>query len=114
MLSNIIDIQEALERVQNDHKFLLELMHDFERDYRIKRKIIGQAVGRRDFDKIQEAIHSVKGAAGNIAVKPIHNSCMIIEYLVVCQDMDLIKEVLYDIDQQFLELQAYMARFKKG
>ena len=114
MLSSIIDMQEALERVQNDAKFLLELLQDLERDYRKKRKIIEQAIQQRDFDKLKEFIHSVKGAAGNVSAKPIHNSFMIIEYLITSQDIGLIKEVLYDIDQQFLELQAYIARFKKG
>jgi len=113
MLSSIVDIQEALERVQNDTRFLLELMRDFEHDYRKKRKVIDQAIQQQNFDKIQQTIHSLKGAAGNISAKPIHNSCMIVEYLVSCGDIGLMKEVLYDMDQQFLELQAYIARFKK-
>ena len=102
-----------MDRVQNDEKFLLELIRDFDRDFRKKRKMIELAVQESDFAKIQGLIHSVKGAAGNISAKPIHTSCMLIEYLVTCQDIGLIKDVLSQIDQQFLELQAYSTGKKR-
>ncbi len=113
MPSNIINLEIVLDRVQNDTGLLLELLRDFERDFRAKRKVIGQAAARREFEKMQEAVHSLKGAAGNIAADPIYNSLMIVENLIKYQDVDMIREVLRDIDQQFLELQAFIVEFKK-
>ena len=113
MPSNIINLEIVLDRVQNDTALLLELLHDFEKDFQKKRKVIAQAFARQEFEKMQETVHSLKGAAGNLAADPIHNSLMIVENLIKYRDMEMIREVLCDIDQQFVELQAFIVEFKK-
>lgn len=111
--TSIINLETVLDRVQNDTALLLELLQDFERDFKAKRKAIDQALARQEFEKMQEAVHSLKGAAGNLAADPIHNSLMIVENLIKYRDVEMIREVLIDIDRQFVELQAFIGEFKK-
>lgn len=111
--SDIINLEIVLDRVQNDTALLVELLHDFEKDFQKKRKIIDQAFTRKEFEKMQETVHSLKGAAGNLAADPIHNSLMIIETQIKARDEEMIREVLRDIDAQFAELQSFIAGYKK-
>ena len=112
MPTSIINLPTVLDRVQNDTALLVELLHDFEKDFKVKRKAIDQALARQEFEKMQEAVHFLKGAAGNLAADPIFNSLMIVENLIKHRDGEMIREVLVDIDRQFLELQEFIVKFK--
>ncbi len=109
---DIIDLEEALERVQDDRELLKELMEDFVKDYLSKRKILNKAIEQKNFELIKDTAHFIKGAAGNISAKTIYTCLVIVEQLADNQQIDLVVELLIDVDKQFAELQAYVSRFK--
>ena len=51
MKKNAIDLEDVLERVQDDWELLLELLDIFEQDYAVKRPALGQLVQQKNFDK---------------------------------------------------------------
>ena len=108
----IIDINDFLERVAEDKELLMELLNDFIEDYKEKRKLLDEAIEKKDFERIAVVVHTIKGAASNISVKVMANCCMIMEQLAINKEMDLIKELVADLDGQFSELTEYFYKLK--
>jgi two-component system sensor histidine kinase/response regulator len=102
-----IDVEDVLERVQDDKQLLVELLGIFEKDYQDKRKTLGRLVKQSDFDKIKDIIHSVKGASGNISAKAMFASCAKIEELAAKKDIVSIGKLLDTLDKQFVEMQQH-------
>ncbi len=113
MSEEIVDLKEVLERVQDDKELLNELFDIYQDDFVIKRKALGEAIAANDITKIKEIAHSMKGAAGNISVKPLHAACLKLESLAKADKTDGMQEVLTMIDGYFEEVKVFAARFKK-
>jgi len=69
MSEDLLDVNEFMERVQDDKELLLELLDIFLADYMEKRKTLQEAVDGQDFEQIKGVAHSLKGASGNISAK---------------------------------------------
>jgi len=113
MGKNAIDIADVLERVQDDWELLFELFDIFEQDYAVKRKALGEYAEQKNFEKIRDVAHSLKGASGNISAKPLFHSFFQLEKLAEKKEMKGIPELLLDVDQQFTELMAEISELKK-
>ena len=113
MSDQIIDIKEFLERVQDDRDLLLELLDIFEQDFVEKRKNLGIAVQKKNFEEIKSIAHSLKGSSGNISAKPMHANWFKIEQLAKDSDAAGIMAIMTDIDRQFAELQQYCVQLKQ-
>ena len=92
MSHEIIDINDVLERVQDDRELFLELLDIFEEDFAEKRKMLSDFVSKHDFQEIKDVIHSIKGASGNISAKAMHASCAEIEKLAEAKDIEKLSE----------------------
>src|SRR3989338_4304850 len=104
-MAYIIDLEDVLERLQNDYGLLFELIADFQKDYTKKRKLIEKALKEKKFDQVKYLAHSLKGEAGNLSIASIQSCFMLIEsHLTETGDTALIKDVLNEIDEQFKEL----------
>ena len=75
----IIDLEDALKRVQGDEKLLAELFDVYQEDFVIKRQALGVAIAACDIAKIKGIAHSMKGASGHISAKPLHAACLKLE-----------------------------------
>ncbi len=113
MSTDIIDLKDVLERVQDDKELLLELLDIYQEDFLVKRKSLGEAVAANDTIKIKEIAHSMKGSSGNISAKPLYASCLQLEMLVKAQSTDGMNDLLTVIDQQFEQVKAYAVKLKK-
>jgi histidine phosphotransfer protein HptB len=113
MSEEIIDLNDVLERVQDDKELLSELFDIYQEDFVIKRKILGDAIAAKDITKIKEVAHSMKGASGNISAKSLHAACLKLESLAKVGKTDGMLEVVSEIDGYFEEIKIYAARFKK-
>jgi HPt (histidine-containing phosphotransfer) domain-containing protein len=113
MSEEIIDLNEVLERVQDDKELLNELLDIYQEDFVIKRQALGNAIAARDIAKIKEIAHSMKGSSGNISAKPLHAACLKLEYLAQEGKTDGMQEVAVSIDRYFEEVKVFAARFKK-
>ena|SRR3989338_8438322 len=113
MNEEVLDLEEVLERVQDDKELLLELFDIFQEDYELKRQQIGQAVIQRDFNQLKNIAHSLKGASSNISAKRIYSLFADIERMAVQEDFKKIDEVLVNTDREYIALQSAIDKCKK-
>jgi two-component system sensor histidine kinase/response regulator len=113
MVKSAIDLPDVLERVQDDWELLLELLDIFQQDYSVKRPNLGGMVQQKNFDKIRDISHSLKGAAGNISAKEMFQSFYQLEKMAENKELGQMEQILKVVDQQFVELQACIVQLKK-
>ncbi len=113
MSEEVLDLEEVLERVQDDKELLLELFDIFQEDYEQKRRQIGQATVQKDFEQLKNIAHSLKGASSNISAKRIYSLFAEIERMAVRGDMKAIEEVLVNADREYAALQSAIEKCKK-
>ena len=79
MNEQTLDLNEFLERVQDDKELLLELLDIFVNDYKEKSRLLNQAISQKDIEQVKGIAHSLKGAYGNISAKSMRKSLIIFE-----------------------------------
>jgi HPt (histidine-containing phosphotransfer) domain-containing protein len=112
-MSEIIDLKDFMERVQDDKELLVELLDIFQEDFIGKRQALGEAVKTNDVPKIKEVAHSLKGASGNISAKEMHANFLKIEQSAKSNDLAEISTILQSIDVQFEQIKQFAVRVKK-
>ena len=113
MSDDVIDLPEALERVQDDKGFLVELLDVFQEDFLKKRAVLAEALTTKDIMKVREVAHSMKGSSGNISAKGIYAVCLDLEKLAKTNSTDGMQDLARNIDVQFAGVQAFAAKLKK-
>jgi len=113
MAHDVIDLDDVLERVQDDWELLMELFDIFEQDYQEKRTQLAQEVAKKDFDQIRNIAHSLKGASGNISAKAFHAILLEMEQAAVKKDEAAIQGLCRQLDVQFPELQKAIVKVKE-
>jgi len=114
MSKKAIDIDDVLERVQDDHELLMELFDIFQEDFAEKRKTMDDFIQQGDFEQIRNMVHSLKGAAGNISAVDIHATCAKLEHLAESNDLEGIKSLMGSLDEQYKALQSNIAEIKQS
>ena len=104
MADEILDVNEFMERVQDDKELLLELLDIFVSDYQEKEKLMQTAVSGNDHEQIKSISHSLKGASGNISAKKLRETFVKLEELGKNNDTSGADELLSTMNQQFEEL----------
>lgn len=112
MAEDIIDLKDVLDRVQDDKELLLELLDIYIEDFISKRTALKEAIATKDFTKIKEVAHSMKGASGNISAKRMYESCLKLEQLARANSTDEMEALAQTIDGQFEEIKANAAKLK--
>lgn len=113
MDSEIIDLKEVLERVQDDKELLIELFDIYKTDFSKKRQALSEAITASDITKIKEIAHSMKGASGNISAKSIYGSCLALEQLAKANATTGMNELVKRIDDQFEQVKSVTAQLAK-
>jgi len=113
MSDGVIDVEEFLERVQDDKELFFELLEIFSEDFVEKRTALGTAVESQDFEQIRSVAHSLKGASGNISAKALRAVCLRLEEMGRNNDLGDIDKLLTDLDQTFTDLTACIEELKK-
>lgn len=109
---DIIDLPDVLERVQDDKELLLELLDIYQEDFVLKRAALAEAIEKKDFVKIKEVAHSMKGASGNISAKRLYATCLSLESKAKENDASGLEDLLKAVDSQFLEVQENAVKLK--
>lgn len=113
MNEKVLDLNEFLERVQDDKELLLELLDIFLEDYQLKRDLLQKAIDNKDFDEVRNLGHSLKGASGNISAKGLREVLMQIEEMGKNGNIDGIDELVKAMDSNFSELEVEIGNLKK-
>ena len=112
-MSEIIDLKDALERVQDDKELLLELFDIFQEDFPGKRNAFWAAFEKGDAVTFQQVAHGLKGATGNISARRMHENCTDLDHLGKVGTIADVKPKLELLDQQYAEFQAQVLLVKK-
>ena len=113
MNRKVLDIDDVMQRVQDDKELLLELLDIFEEFYPEKRDALTGLLEAGDCDQIRDIVHSIKGAAGNISAKAVHTTCMSLEMMASNGDIEGVRALMPSLDSQYVELQKCMAKAKQ-
>ena len=113
MNKDIIDMDDVMERVQDDRELLMELLDIFQNDYIIKRKLFGEYLAAQDAEQLRDVAHSLKGASGNISATQMFATCMKIEKMADDNILEGLGELFQTLDKQFEDLQACIAELKQ-
>ncbi|MBF0486165.1 MAG: Hpt domain-containing protein [Candidatus Omnitrophica bacterium] len=112
-MSQVIDLKDALERVQDDKDLLFELFDIFTEDFVTKRKTIWAAFEKGDCAAFQMVAHGLKGATGNISARNMHENSVELDRMGKGCDLSGARPRLELLDKQFEELKVEIARLKK-
>jgi len=113
MAEDVIDLADVLERVQDDKELLLELLDIYQEDFIQKRAALADAIAKKDFVKIKEVAHSMKGASGNISAKRLYATTLELEHKAKDSNGDGLDELLKLVDSQFEEVKANAIKLKQ-
>jgi FPC/CPF motif-containing protein YcgG len=111
-MSQVIDVKDALERVQDDKELLLELFDIFSEDFVGKRDTFWKAFEKHDLVTFQQIAHGLKGATGNISAAQMHLNCVDLDRMGKDGDIQNAKPALELLDKQFVEFKAEAARLR--
>ena len=112
MSDDLLDLAEFKERVQDDIELLLELLDIYSSDFVEKRKLIQEAVEKKNFEQIKSVAHSLKGASGNISAKTMRECFLKLEEMGKAGSMSGAPELLVQIDQIFSALSKRFEQLK--
>ena len=112
MSDDVIDLNEFLERVQEDKELLVELLDIFMEDYGEKRVLLEDALSNSNYEEVKNIAHSLKGASGNISAKPLREIFLQLEAMGDKKDFSAWKELLSDLDQRFESLTSRIGQLK--
>ena len=113
MNSNVLDLEEFMERVQNDKELLLELLDIYTADYTEKRKNLETALRENDMEQIVSIAHSLKGASGNISAKELRQLFLELEESGKTSGVSGADEILQALDAKYQALTAEIEVVKK-
>jgi two-component system sensor histidine kinase/response regulator len=65
----ILDLEDALNRVEGDREFYLELVGDFEKEYPKHLQTMREAIINKSAETLGKAAHTAKGALANLSAK---------------------------------------------
>jgi len=112
-MTDVLDLAEFLERVQDDKELLVELLDIYLGDFDGKRKALIDAVENKDFEQIKSVSHSLKGASGNISAKNLREIFIQFEEMAKAEDLSQAQTVVDNMDKQFGELTEHISSLKE-
>ena len=101
MGNDILDLEEFMERVQEDKELLLELFDIFIEDFDKKKQALKEAIEEKDYEQIRNVAHSLKGASGNISAKELRLVVSDMEEMGKKSDIDGIGELFLNMEKQY-------------
>lgn len=107
-----LNVNEFMDRVQNDKELFFELLDIFVNDYYGKRKSLEEAIGKNDARTVEHVAHFLKGSCGNISAAALH--VIFHELEKKGRDNDILDAGRYlgDIDRKFEDLMRYIEKLR--
>jgi signal transduction histidine kinase/CheY-like chemotaxis protein len=105
--NDIIDIKEALQRMGGNESAYIKLLKQFELKYQKAFEDIEALHQAKDYQKLKNKIHEIKGITGNLSVNRLFNTLLKIEKLLKNKELPSVKllEVLkFDFEHTFKEI----------
>ena len=110
MSENLIDYQEALERLGGDEEFLKELLHELVDQFDQNFDEIKHAISSKNYDELRSLSHSLKGASANLNVTRMASHFLKLEDLGDSQKIDGAEKLLELVANDRNELELFLSR----
>jgi len=101
----IIDVNVAIEQSGDDLDFLIELIELFIAEGKKEILVMEEALEKGDAEALDYGAHSMKGAAAQIAAKPLSRACYLLEDAAKKKNSEKFKQFLELIKKRFLEFE---------
>ncbi|HBO97564.1 MAG TPA: hypothetical protein DE315_00525 [Candidatus Omnitrophica bacterium] len=109
----ILDINEFLERVQNDKGLLWELLDIFVEDFGQKRTQLREALQGHDAAQVRKLAHAIRGSSANISAHQLAAVLAELEKKGKDNDLGGADVLLADMDKKFEALLARVSRLRE-
>ena len=113
MNMEILDINEFLERIQNDKGLLWELLDIFVEDFQQKRMQLREALQSHDATQVRKLAHALKGSSANISAHQLSGVLRELEKMGQNNTLTGADELLADMDKKFEALLARISRLRE-
>jgi HPt (histidine-containing phosphotransfer) domain-containing protein len=108
MSTNLIDYQEALDRLGGDEEFLTELLEELIIQIDQNYKDIQKAINEKNFGELRSLSHSLKGASANLNVTRLAGHFLHLEDLGSSNSVDGAEELLEAVGNDRKELEIFL------
>lgn len=105
-MSDIVDRDELLERIDGDLEFLAETAAMYKEDYPRLLADIRTALARQESDTVAMAAHTLKGMASNFAAQPAAEAARAVEILGRDNDLSTAEPLVQRLEQEAHQLAA--------
>lgn len=109
----ILDINEFLERIQNDKGLLWELLDIFVEDFQQKRTQLHEASRNNDATEVRKLAHALKGSSANISAHQLSSVLLDLERMGKNNTLAGADKLLADMDKKFEVLLVRISRLRE-
>jgi len=110
MSENLIDYDEAVERLGGDEEFLIELLNELVEQVNENYDTLKSAIVDTNYDELKAIAHGLKGAAANLNVTRMATHFMKLESMGSNQTIDGANEVLAKLSEDRDELVLFLSK----
>ena len=112
MNMEILDINEFLERIQNDRALFWELLDIFVEDFQQKKELLHEALRKNDAKQVRNLAHALKGSSANISAHQLYAVLLELEKMGKNNTLTGADEFLADMDKKFEALLVRISRLR--
>jgi len=112
MSEKALDVDEFMNRVQDDKDLLFELLDIFVQDFHTKWQELKEAVEKNDSETIEHVAHFLKGSCGNISAKSLRVIFTKLEEKGAKGYLEGLEQDLEDIDREYEELVTHIGELR--
>ena len=88
---------------EGDPELLVDLIHMYLQDGPLKVTEISEGLSRKDYDRVERAAHSLKGAAGNLGASLVLQDCDVLQQASRQHQTDTVRRGLDELRGHFQE-----------
>ena len=108
----IIDLEDALQRVDGDRELYLELIEIFFSDYENNLAALKEHLKVGDVKKFKEVIHMMKGVLGNISAKRAYHQAAKMDAQVKGGSLAGMENEIPKLEKNVAEFKVAVAEYK--
>jgi HPt (histidine-containing phosphotransfer) domain-containing protein len=112
-----VNFAELLERVENDHELLWDLLTIFKRDFPRHRDSLREAIARAEMKQVESSSHTLKGMFSNLAMTRATAAAAHLEQLGRNRERAGLEDALAHLEHELAsllpELDAYLKEARR-
>ncbi len=109
IIKNMLDIDNALKRLDNDIDLFNELIRIFIKDTVLRINELKSAINNNDISTLERTAHTIKGSASNIGAIEISNVAKNLEFVAKGKETDKANDYIKELEEAYLRLKDYFS-----